>query len=124
MPLKKRVAQLERSQSNDMDLPIILHRVVGAKDGKPDGEPRIELATIPGSNAGLLEIRDDETEAEFLRRVYATKIANKPFAEMTDDELETVMAAADEEIALEKAMTGTVSNASLAEHMLRQTKEL
>ncbi|WP_243611959.1 hypothetical protein [Shimia aestuarii] len=100
MHLKNRVAKLERSQPNDMDLPIVLHRVFGAKDGKPDGEPRIEFARIPGINAGLLEIRDDETEAEFLRRVYATKIANKPLTEMTDDELETVMAATDEEIAL------------------------
>lgn len=56
---------------------------------------------------------DGETEDTFRRRVYAMRLANKPLVQMSDADLEQVLAAADERLAKELVDTGTISDASL-----------
>jgi hypothetical protein len=91
-------------------LPLLLIKFCEGGPGKPI-VARIGMADVIG--VGRIKPDEGETEASFLRRAYAMHAAQRPLEEMTDEELEVALAAADEAIAMEKANEGRVSEDTL-----------
>ena len=94
---KKRIDALERNAPQQDEEPFLIITSFVAVGG----HSRLGLAHIVG--LGRFEPEEGESDDEFLRRVYAMRIANKHMEDMTSEEREAALAKADERIALENA---------------------
>jgi hypothetical protein len=92
---RARLEALEKRSPKDADLPIIFIKFCEGGHGAPIVS-RMGMATVIG--VGQIRPREGEAEEAFIRRAYAMRIAKQPLEELTDAELEAVLASADEAI--------------------------
>jgi hypothetical protein len=102
MNLKNRLAKLETRQTGEAGA-VVFHR---------NNNDEIISAQLPGA-IGKLGREAGESEGAFCQRVYGKQVVKKPTEEMTDDELEVVVAADDENAAREKARDGRLRDNTL-----------
>jgi hypothetical protein len=105
---KARIEALEKRMPLEVTkLPLLLIKFCQGGHGKPI-VARIGMADVIG--VGRIKPHEGETEASFVRRAYAMHAAQRPLEEMTDEELEVALAAADEAIAMEKVKEGRLGD--------------
>ncbi|WP_377191068.1 hypothetical protein [Ruegeria meonggei] len=114
MGIKRRLDKLELANFIDVETKPLFVSIVPAKDGRQCGPASIHHAVIAGTTFGKIMRNEAETEQSFARRVYAMAATEKHVEDMTDEELEIALAAADEQLALEKTKLGKLSDESLS----------
>ncbi|MGK7753198.1 hypothetical protein [Roseovarius sp. C03] len=101
MSIKRRVEKLEGASESCIETPMIFAFFVDPQGG--DAECSYAI-----TGDGTFVRTDDETEGQFLMRVYASRCADKPIEHQTDEELEILVASQDEEAALSLRKTGSI----------------
>jgi hypothetical protein len=96
---KGRIEALEKRNPKETKLPLIFISFCEGGHGTPIVS-RLAMAHVLG--VGRIMRHEGETETAFERRAYAMHVAQRPFEEMTGEELEAAIIAADEMIAFEK----------------------
>lgn len=113
MSIRRRLDKLETAVFTEAKRKPLFVSAVPTKDGRQCGPAVFHHANIAGTTLDKV-IRDKaESEHAFARRVYAMAVVNKRTEDMSDEELEIALAAADDELALEKAKSGRLSDESL-----------
>lgn len=113
MSIRRRLDKLETAVFTEAKRKPLFVSVVPAKEGQQCGPAVFHHAIIAGTTLGKITRDKAECEHAFARRVYAMAAGKKRLEHMTDDELEIALAAADEELTLEIAKTGRLSDESL-----------